>query len=82
MLELKQEMLGLELLEFHYFDDLLADMKLTPVRCRTACSQCLYPLGPPPPAQPKNPLDGLHNNYVQANGVAVLNSIAGVVASE
>lgn len=31
MLELKHEMLGLELLEFHYFDDLLADLKLTPV---------------------------------------------------
>lgn len=32
MLELKQEMFGLELLEYHYFDDILVDMKLTPVR--------------------------------------------------
>lgn len=31
-------MLGLELLEFHYFDDLLADMKLTPVRFSTLAS--------------------------------------------
>ena len=31
MLELKHEMMNLELLEFHYFDDILADMKLTPV---------------------------------------------------
>ena len=31
LLELKHEMMGLELLEFHYFDDMLADMKLTPV---------------------------------------------------
>ena len=36
MLELKQEMLGLELLEFHYFDDILTDMKLTPV-CDDCC---------------------------------------------
>ena len=31
MLELKHEMVNLELLEFHYFDDILTDMKLTPV---------------------------------------------------
>ena len=31
ILELKHEMMNLELLEFHYFDDILADMKLTPV---------------------------------------------------
>ncbi len=31
ILELKQEMVNLELLEYHYFDDLLTDMKLTPV---------------------------------------------------
>ena len=33
ILELKNEMLNLELLEFHYFDDILTDMKLTPVSC-------------------------------------------------
>ncbi len=38
MLELKHEMLGLELLEFHYFDDILADMKLTPVRAMVVSS--------------------------------------------
>ena len=32
ILEVKQEMFKLEMLEFHYFDDLLTDMKLTPVR--------------------------------------------------
>ena len=32
VLELKNEMVSLEMLEFHYFDDILADMKLTPVR--------------------------------------------------
>ena len=31
MLELKSEMVGLEHLEYHYFDDILSDMKLTPV---------------------------------------------------
>jgi len=31
VLELKHEMVNLELLEFHYFDDILTDMKLTPV---------------------------------------------------
>lgn len=30
ILELKNEMVNLELLEFHYFDDILTDMKLTP----------------------------------------------------
>ena len=32
ILEVKHEMFKLEMLEFHYFDDLLTDMKLTPVR--------------------------------------------------
>ena len=31
ILETKHEMFGLELLEFHYFDDILQDLKLTPV---------------------------------------------------
>ena len=31
VLEMKHEMVNLELLEFHYFDDILMDMKLTPV---------------------------------------------------
>ena len=31
ILEMKNEMVNLELLEFHYFDDILTDMKLTPV---------------------------------------------------
>lgn len=31
ILELKNEMVQLELLEYHYFDDILVDMKLTPV---------------------------------------------------
>ena len=31
MLELKGEMVGLEHLEYHYFDDIISDMKLTPV---------------------------------------------------
>ena len=31
ILELKHEMMNLEMLEFHYFDDILGDMKLTPV---------------------------------------------------
>ena len=31
VLELKNEMFKLELLEFNYFDDILTDMKLTPV---------------------------------------------------
>lgn len=30
ILELKQEMVNLELSDYHYFDDLLSDMKLTP----------------------------------------------------
>ena len=32
ILELKQEMVSLELLEYHYFDDILTDMKLIPVQ--------------------------------------------------
>lgn len=32
ILELKNEMVELELSEFHYFDDILQDLKLTPVR--------------------------------------------------
>ena len=31
ILEMKQELFSLELLEYSYFDDLLTDMKLTPV---------------------------------------------------
>ena len=31
ILELKNEMVQLESLEYHYFDDILVDMKLTPV---------------------------------------------------
>ena len=31
ILELKNEMVQLELLEYHYFDDILVDLKLTPV---------------------------------------------------
>ena len=31
ILELKNEMVGLEFSEFHYFDDVLSDLKLTPV---------------------------------------------------
>lgn len=31
VLELKQEMVDLEFSEFHYFDDVLSDLKLTPV---------------------------------------------------
>lgn len=32
VLELKHEMMNLECSEYHYFDDVLADLKLTPVR--------------------------------------------------
>ena len=31
ILELKNEMVNLEFSEFHYFDDVLSDLKLTPV---------------------------------------------------
>ena len=31
VLELKAEMVSVEMLEYHYFDDILSDMKLTPV---------------------------------------------------
>jgi len=31
VLELKNEMVNLELCEYHYFDDVLSDLKLTPV---------------------------------------------------
>ena len=31
ILELKNEMVQLELLEYHYFEDILVDKKLTPV---------------------------------------------------
>ena len=31
VLELKNEMANLELCEYHYFDDVLSDLKLTPV---------------------------------------------------
>ena len=33
VLELKNEMVNLEFSEFHYFDDVLSDLKLTPVSC-------------------------------------------------
>ena len=32
ILELKNEMVNLEYSEFHYMDDVLSDLKLTPVR--------------------------------------------------
>ena len=32
ILELKNEMINLEFSEYHYFDDVLSDLKLTPVR--------------------------------------------------
>jgi hypothetical protein len=31
ILELKHEMVNLEFSEYHYFDDVLSDLKLTPV---------------------------------------------------
>ena len=31
LLEVKDEMVNLEFSEFHYFDDVLSDLKLTPV---------------------------------------------------
>lgn len=31
LIELKHEMIGLELSEYHFFDDILQDLKLTPV---------------------------------------------------
>lgn len=31
IIELKHEMIGLELSEYHFFDDVLQDLKLTPV---------------------------------------------------
>ena len=37
-MELKGEMVGLELLEYQYFDDILTDMKLTPVRIISTCT--------------------------------------------
>lgn len=39
ILELKHEMLNLELLEFHYFDDIISDLKLTPVRMQVNAGQ-------------------------------------------
>ncbi len=39
---MKNEMVNLELLEFHYFDDILTDMKLTPVSSLGYCSIVLY----------------------------------------
>ena len=35
ILEMKQELFKMEILEYSYFDDLLTDMKLTPVRWRS-----------------------------------------------
>ena len=32
VIELKHEMIGLELSEYHFFDDILQDLKLTPVK--------------------------------------------------
>ena len=32
IIELKHEMIGLELSEYHFFDDILQDLKLTPVK--------------------------------------------------
>lgn len=37
ILELKHEMVNLEFSEYHYFDDVLSDLKLTPVRIVTTC---------------------------------------------
>ena len=37
LLELKNEMVELELSEFHFFDDLLQDLKLTPVSPASPC---------------------------------------------
>ena len=37
VLELKYEMVNLEFSEYHYFDDVLSDLKLTPVRALLAC---------------------------------------------
>ena len=37
ILELKHEMVNLEFSEYHYFDDVLSDLKLTPVRSLFAC---------------------------------------------
>jgi hypothetical protein len=32
ILELKHEMISMDYSEYHYFDDILADLKLTPVK--------------------------------------------------
>lgn len=45
ILELKHEMFNLEVLEFHYFDDILTDMKLTPV---SICTSTLFVFPPSP----------------------------------
>ena len=37
ILELKNEMVLLEYSEYHYFDDVLSDLKLTPVSNTTSC---------------------------------------------
>ena len=37
ILELKNEMVELELTEFHYFDDILQDLKLEPVSTQVFC---------------------------------------------
>ena len=44
LLEVKNEMVDLEFSEFHYFDDVLSDLKLTPVSglCLYAFNQVEY----------------------------------------
>ena len=44
VLELKNEMVNLEFSEFHYFDDVLSDLKLTPVSDELARAKlfCLF----------------------------------------
>ena len=41
ILELKNEMVELEFSEFHYFDDVLSDLKLTPVSEQVAFSRVM-----------------------------------------
>lgn len=42
LVELKNEMVELEYSEFHYFDDILQDFKMTPVSEITYCYCCMY----------------------------------------
>lgn len=39
LVELKNEMVELEFSEFHYFDDVLQDLKMTPVSACTHCAE-------------------------------------------